>query len=77
MSKPKSSMSDYKKKDQFIAMKIVNIDYKRFGWLKKIGVTFFGKIKPRKYNGNRLRTQKNMAVAIKRARFMGLLPFIK
>jgi len=77
MAQPHSSMADKKTKDIFISRGIKTIDYKNFPLLKKIGVSFFGKIKPRKYIGNQLRNQKNMAKAIKQARFMGLLPFIK
>ena len=77
MAKPNSSMAAQKKRDQFISRGITTIDYKNFPLLKRVGVSFFGKIKPRKYIGTQLRNQKKMAVAIKRARFMGLLPFIK
>ncbi len=77
MAKPNSTMVDRKKKDQFISRKIEVIDYKNFPLLKRVGVSFYGKIKPRKYTGTQLQNQKQMAVAIKRARFMGLLPFIK
>lgn len=65
------------KKDLFVSRSITYIDYKNFPLLKKVGVSFFGKIKPRKYTGVQLGNQKKMAVAIKRARFMALLPFIK
>jgi small subunit ribosomal protein S18 len=65
------------KKDLFVSRGITHIDYKNFPLLKKVGVSFFAKIKPRKYTGVQLGNQKKMAVAIKRARFMALLPFIK
>ena len=77
MAKVNSTMMEKKKKDQFIARKIEVIDYKNFPLLKRIGVSFYGKIKPRRYTGTQLQNQKEMAVAIKRARFMGLLPFVK
>ena len=77
MARPNSSQVQRKKKDTFISRGITNIDYKNYPLLKQVGVSFYGKIKPRKYTGTQLRNQKNMAVAIKQARFMGLLPFIK
>lgn len=71
------NLSVRKKKDTFVSRGIEYIDYKNFPLLKKVGVSFFGKIKPRKYTGVQLGNQKKMAVAIKRARFMALLPFVK
>lgn len=77
MARPQSTMVQKKSRDQFISRGIDTIDYKNFPLLKRVGVSFFGKIKARKYTGTRLRNQKSLAVAIKRARFMGLLPFVK
>lgn len=37
----------------------------------------FGRIKPRYYTGTTLRYQKQLEKAIKRARIMGLIPFLK
>lgn len=77
MSRPQSTMVQKKSRDQFIARGLTTIDYKNFPLLKRVGISFFGKIKPRKYTGTQLRNQKSLAVAIKRARFMGLIPFVK
>lgn len=77
MAQPQSSMTVRKKKDLFVTRDISYIDYKNFPLLKKVGISFFGKIKPRKYTGTQLGNQKKMAVAIKRARFMALVPFVK
>jgi small subunit ribosomal protein S18 len=53
-----------------------NIDYKNVELLKKY-ITKFGKIVPRYYSGVSLRNQKKLAKAIKQARIMALLPFVK
>jgi len=53
-----------------------NIDYKNTELLAKY-ITKFGKIVPRYYSGVSLKNQKKLATAIKRARIMALLPFVK
>lgn len=53
----------------------VVIDYKDVELLKKY-ITKFGKITPRYYSWVSLKNQKKLAVAIKRARTMALLPFV-
>ncbi len=53
----------------------VVIDYKDIDLLKKY-VTKFGKITPRYYTGVSLKNQKKLAIAIKRARMVALLPFV-
>lgn len=52
------------------------IDYKNTDLLKKY-ITKFGKIVPRYYSSVSLKNQKKLATAIKRARMMALLPFVK
>ena len=54
----------------------VSIDYKNVELLKKY-ITKFGKIVPRYYSGVSLKNQKKLAQAIKRARIVALLPFVK
>jgi small subunit ribosomal protein S18 len=51
------------------------IDYKDIELLKKY-LTKFNKIVPRYYSGVSLSNQKKLAAAIKRARYMALLPFV-
>jgi len=53
-----------------------NIDYKNIELLSKY-ITKFGKIVPRYYSNVSLKNQKKLARAIKRARIMALLPFVK
>jgi len=54
---------------------ITYIDYKDVELLKKY-LTKFNRIIPRYYSMVSLRNQKRLAVAIKRARYMGLLPYV-
>jgi len=54
----------------------INIDYKDVDLLSKY-ITKFGKIVPRYYSHVSLKNQKKLSTAIKRARIMALLPFVK
>jgi len=54
----------------------LNIDYKNVDLLKKY-ITKFGKIVPRYYSGVSLKNQKKLSQAIKRARTMALIPYVK
>ena len=54
---------------------IKSIDYKDTEFLKKL-VTKFNKIVPRQYSNVSLKNQKKVAQAIKRARYMALLPYV-
>jgi small subunit ribosomal protein S18 len=51
------------------------IDYKDTTLLKKY-LTKFNRIVPRYYSGVSLSNQKKLATAIKRARYMALLPYV-
>lgn len=53
-----------------------DINYKNVELLKKY-ITKFGKIVPRYYSGVSLKNQKKLSQAIKRARIMALIPFVK
>ena len=66
----------YNKPCPFKANGIQYIDYKDINLLKKY-VSQYGKIVPRYYTGVSLKFQKDLARAIKRAREMGLLPFVR
>ena len=54
----------------------IEIDYKNVELLSKY-ITKFWKIVPRYYSWVSLKNQKKLAKAIKRARMMALLPFVK
>lgn len=64
------------KKCEFCDKKMKYIDYKNlpvmFGY-----ITYYAKIKPRYYTGVCLKHQKMLARAIKRARHLALLPFVR
>jgi small subunit ribosomal protein S18 len=59
---------------RFTADKVVEIDYKDLVTLKAY-VTETGKIVPSRITGTRSNYQRQLAVAIKRARFLALLPY--
>jgi small subunit ribosomal protein S18 len=58
----------------FCVDKIENVDYKDTARLKRY-ITERGKILPRRISGNCAAHQRQLTVAIKRSRFMALLPF--
>lgn len=64
-----------KKKCRFCVEKVWAIDYKDVLRLKR-NVTERGKIIPRRITGNCTKHQRQLATAIKRARFMALLPYV-
>ena len=55
---------------------IEHIDFKDVDLLKKF-ITERGKILPRRITGTSAKYQRKLAIAIKRARHMALLPFVK
>ena len=59
----------------FCKNKNAEIDYKDVELLKKF-ISANGKITPRRVTGTRAKYQRKLAVAIKRARQMALLPYI-
>jgi len=58
----------------FTSNKINDVDYKDVHLLKKF-VTENGKIVPSRITGTKARYQRLLALAIKRARFLALLPY--
>lgn len=63
------------KQDYFSSNNIKHIDYKDIDILKKF-MNPNARIVARKRTGVTAKNQRKLAEAIKRARFMGLLPFI-
>ena len=59
---------------RFTAEGVTEIDYKDIGTLKQY-VTETGKIVPSRITGTRAKYQRQLAAAIKRARFLALLPY--
>lgn len=64
-----------KKQCPIDAAGITHIDYKDTAFLKQY-LTKFNRIIPRYYSGVSLANQKKLATAIKRARYMALLPYV-
>jgi small subunit ribosomal protein S18 len=63
-----------KKVCTFCSEKAQNIDYKDIGKLRRF-ITEKGKIMPRRASGACAKHQRQLAIAIKRARMMALLPY--
>jgi small subunit ribosomal protein S18 len=63
-----------KKYCKFTAEETVEIDYKDLATLKAY-ITETGKIVPSRITGTRSFYQRQLAVAIKRARYLALLPY--
>jgi len=59
----------------FCAEKVLDINYKDVGRLKKY-VSERGKILPRRISGNCAKHQRALTVAVKRARVIAFLPFV-
>ncbi|MCL1891220.1 MAG: 30S ribosomal protein S18 [Coriobacteriia bacterium] len=64
-----------KKYCQFCKDEVEYIDFKEINLLRKY-VTDRGKIKPRRVTGTCTQHQHELAVAVKRAREMALLPYV-
>jgi len=64
-----------KKVCRFCTDKVTQIDYKDIAKLRKF-ITEKGKILPSRITGNCAKHQRGVAIAIKRARHIALLPFI-
>ena len=62
-------------KCRFCRMKIEHVDYKDVASLQKL-TTAQGKLFSRKRSGNCAKHQRSVKKAIKRARFLALLPYI-
>ena len=60
----------------FCKVNIDNIDYKNVSLLEKF-ISDKGKIRPKRSTGNCVQHQKKIAMAIKRARVIALIPYFK
>lgn len=69
-------MSRHRKGDPLAELRIRIVDYKDEKLLSRF-LTERGKILPRRLSGVTARHQRQLAVAIKRARYLALLPYIK
>ena len=59
---------------RFTAEKIQEVDYKQVDLLKDF-ISENGKIIPARITGTKARYQRQLATAVKRARFLALLPY--
>lgn len=59
---------------RFTAEKIAEVDYKDINILKEF-ITENGKLIPARITGTKTRYQRQLSVAVKRARFLALLPY--
>jgi small subunit ribosomal protein S18 len=59
---------------KFTAEKVVEIDYKDLATLRQY-VSETGKIVPARITGTKSRYQRQLATAVKRARYLALLPY--
>ena len=71
---PNRGLFRRKKFCRFTAEKVVQIDYKDIGVLREF-VNENGKIIPARITGTTSGFQRQLSVAIKRARFLALLPY--
>ncbi|KTC96545.1 30S ribosomal protein S18 [Legionella taurinensis] len=69
-----TAYSRRKKMCRFSGEDSFEIDYKDLNMLKNY-ITETGKIVPSRITGTQTRFQRQLAIAIKRARFLGLLPY--
>ena len=60
----------------FCKENIDTIDYKNMGLLER-HISDKGKIRPRRSSGNCVQHQRKVAIAIKRARVLALIPYYK
>ncbi|MGE4659705.1 MAG: 30S ribosomal protein S18 [Arenicellales bacterium] len=67
-------VSKRRKYCRFTALGVDEIDYKDLDTLKAY-ITETGKIMPSRNTGTKARYQRQLATAIKRARFLALLPY--
>ncbi len=75
MADTKSSFYRHKKTCQFCADNVSEIDYKDIKLLNRF-ITERGKMVPSRVSATCAKHQRSVAKAIKRARFLALLPFI-
>lgn len=74
LSNPKIGMKR-KKYCRFRKFGIKYIDYKDTDFLMNF-INEQGKLLPRRITGNSLKYQRKVAVAVKRSRYLGLLPYV-
>jgi small subunit ribosomal protein S18 len=74
-ARPRGGRKGRRKVCQFCVDKMEHIDYKDTARLRKC-ITERGKIMPRRMSGVCAKHQRELAIAIKRARIVALLPYV-
>ena len=74
VKKPRGERRPRRKVCQFCVDKVESIDYKDVARLRRF-VSERGKIMPRRMTGTCAKHQRELAIAVKRARQVALLPF--
>ncbi len=75
MDRPQKARRSKKKVCLFCVDKVEHIDYKDTAKLRRY-ISERGKIVPRRISGNCAKHQRQLTIAIKRARQIALLPFV-
>ena len=75
MERPVKARRSKKKVCMFCVDKVESIDYKDTAKLRRY-VSERGKIVPRRISGNCAKHQRQLTIAVKRARQIALLPFV-
>lgn len=73
--RPQKARRSKKKVCMFCVDKVDHIDYKDTAKLRRY-ISEKGKIVPRRISGNCAKHQRQLTIAIKRARIIALLPFV-
>ncbi len=74
LSKAKKKYSEFTTKCRFCRMRVDEIDYKDMHFLQKL-VGNQGKLLSKKRSGNCSTHQRSVKIALKRARYLALLPY--
>lgn len=74
MVRQQNNTTTQRKACYFCVSNVKDIDYKDEAVLRKF-ISSYGKIVPRRRNGVCAKHQRKLALAIKRARILGILPF--
>ncbi|VEU75779.1 30S ribosomal protein [Mycoplasmopsis maculosa] len=72
----KKKRNNFKKRCELCELHIQYVDYKNVDFLNKY-ITGTGTIKPHLATGTCAKDQRKIAMAIKRARYMALMPYLK
>ncbi len=75
VSQTKKKYTEFTTKCRFCRMRVDRIDYKDIQYLQKL-VGSQGRLLSRRRSGNCATHQRSVKIALKRARYMALLPYV-